>query len=120
MRISDWSSDVCSSDLIPSVKTQSPEILPAKALLRGEGEPQAHYRVDDEMLDLRMIASIYVAQAMSLTEYMFGGSGEGTAGEGIDQSIQQSAIRTEESRVGEEDVSTWRSRWWTNKKKQKK
>lgn len=91
---------------IPSVKTQSPEILPAKALLRGEGEPQAHFRVDDEMLDLRMIASIYVAQAMSLTEYMFGGSGEGTAGEGIEQSIPHSAILVIEQVVAQFSEAT--------------
>lgn len=77
---------------LPSVQAQAPEVLTAKALLREAGEPQAHFRIDDETPGLRMIASIRVVQALSLTEFMFGGSGEGTAGEGTEQCLPHSAI----------------------------
>lgn len=77
--------------VLPSVEAQAPEVLTATKLLRGAGEPPAHFRIDDEALGLRMIASIRVAQALSLTEYMFGGSGEGAVGAGHEDSLPHSA-----------------------------
>src|SRR3546814_17411122 len=73
MRISDWSSDVCSSDLRQTALERPDARL--RQMLRGAGrtEPRVVRRIDD-----------------------IGGP------------------RSEERRVGEEWMSTWRSRWATD------
>lgn len=91
---------------IPLVETKAPDLLSAKSLLRGAGDPHVHFQIDDETLGLRMIASIRVAQALSLTEYMFGGSGDGTASEGTGQSIPHSAILVIEQVVAQFSEAT--------------
>src|SRR3546814_4047561 len=77
MRISDWSSDVCSSDLVlytPSIKiTVSPATAELAALLSEHGE-----------LRVQPVVSVPVGETK---------------------------MRSEERRVGQECVSTCRSRW---------
>src|SRR3546814_2644924 len=72
MRISDWSSDVCSSDLIKECHLPGVEL--------------AGCRFDDAVLD-----TVTFWQQTRLTDVAF--------------------TRSEERRVGQESVSTCRSRW---------
>src|SRR3546814_17305350 len=110
MRISDWSSDVCSSDL---------DRFPPKALSRP-------------IADLQMAGKIH-SRAGASPSLEFGG-------DRIDRTTQnrenpgnraQSRFlgerdtssrngRSEERRVGKQCVSTWRSRWYAYHEKKKK
>src|SRR3546814_17776426 len=95
MRISDWSSDVCSSDL------GEREMLDALALI-----------VADEFLDLRILVLAFV-------------QGNADRAVGGDHRLAEQPrrlaldVRSEERRVGKECVSTCRSRWSPNHKKKK-
>src|SRR3546814_14395799 len=84
MRISDWSSDVCSSDLLTS------EHDPAKAHLGVNG--QNHFR------QLNLTDALILSPALTST-LLKPKNGDGAAD------------RSEERRVGKECVSTCRSRW---------
>src|SRR3546814_14901716 len=84
MRISDWSSDVCSSDL-PQVTA-----LPTAALA---GIPVA---------DATLATGDFQAGAMAVGR---------SAGDDIDHRHQCIGARSEERRVGKECVGTRRSRW---------
>src|SRR3546814_13771958 len=93
MRISDWSSDVCSSDLHA--------IVPGKP-----GESMVYLRITSEDPDLMMPPP---TSNLQLSEYEV---------RLIEKWIQQGAqyeehwaFRSEERRVGKECVSTSRSRW---------
>src|SRR3546814_16837592 len=102
MRISDWSSDVCSSDLEPD------EIIPVVAL----GLPAA--------------AQVFVDRA-ALARLNGGGELDGADDAGLFDQVANSLLtgqrfgggaavgrklgRSEERRVGKECVSTCRSRW---------
>src|SRR3546814_18933760 len=95
MRISDWSSDVCSSDLRPCLQYQ---IKRCSAPCVGMIEPE-RYRSD-------------VQQAIMFLE----GRSQALLRESIKKmeraSDQQDyEARSEERRVGKEGVSTCRSRW---------
>src|SRR3546814_12058446 len=97
MRISDWSSDVCSSDLAVLLDGR-PLRTPAKALLILPTEPlaaaiAAEWQGQGEEVD---------PQAMPLN------------------ALACTAIRSEERRVGKEAVSTCRSRWSPAHEKKKK
>src|SRR3546814_19638422 len=98
MRISDWSSDVCSSDLV-----LPPEVIAKRK--HGFGMPIRHWITADTPVRKA------VAQAL-----------EGLKGRGIvqpafiDRLLADGAgpvagERSEERRVGKECVSTCRSRW---------
>src|SRR3546814_15070437 len=93
MRISDWSSDVCSSDLGPVERTPGPSDVVRHLLAvlwtqdvgadgggRRRVEPPDHVEATDN-------------------EHQDGDRHDG------------GASRSEERRVGKEWVSTWRSRW---------
>src|SRR3546814_14206320 len=98
MRISDWSSDVCSSDLIPAdlFRTFVVEIAGrAFALELREIESRAAQRLHPLFLSL------------------------GARLHGLEPALQRFTndvcdviARSEERRVGKECVSTCRSRWW--------
>src|SRR3546814_18381929 len=84
MRISDWSSDVCSSDL------QRLGLLEA-----------GHPRVEDEGQDLALLGRVALVELADEHDRV----GVGAVG---DEGLRP---RSEERRVGKECVSTCRSRW---------
>src|SRR3546814_11801134 len=115
MRISDWSSDVCSSDLILRAK-----------LLALDGESQAWPR-DDVFADAwthrqlyqgastRKVRSILegLELAMRSSKQEFLPEFDPLSVEHVSPQGWQAADRSEERRVGQECVSTCRSRWAT-------
>src|SRR3546814_4552865 len=96
MRISDWSSDVCSSDL-PQVQA----VAATDRLDRLEGLGEAVAGVDEHDLDARVHLGGEVDQ------------------DRIVHRRAQAEVRSEERRVGKECVSTCRSRWSTCHQKKK-
>src|SRR3546814_13506319 len=101
MRISDWSSDVCSSDLFEAAMNNVMPMLEVKARRIGG----ATYQVPIEVRPDRR-------QALALRWLtMFSRKrGEKTMEERLANEIMDAA-RSEERRVGKECVSTCRSRW---------
>src|SRR3546814_13423202 len=94
MRISDWSSDVCSSDLRPLTKAEKKSVSEL-AGQRDTIEEKMDAVVDDDdtqWLELEQAFDDLQAQI-----------------ENIQDAAQK---RSEERRVGKECVSTCRSRWW--------
>src|SRR3546814_17006901 len=94
MRISDWSSDVCSSDL----RSSHGPLVPLDAVTtvrRGVGPLTINHQ----------------AQLPSVT-LAFGLAPDVTIGTAVERIREmESESRTEERRVGKECVSTCRSRW---------
>src|SRR3546814_12106268 len=107
MRISDWSSDVCSSDLLRFRKVEtglshrgthrhdqpSPERGPHEA--GRTAIPEEFTPPDVEMIDVirsRLMQSMFESHEVTLSLVLF-------------------PCRSEERRVGKECVSTCRSRW---------
>src|SRR3546814_12315984 len=98
MRISDWSSDVCSSDLgggsVTTLRSghrlEAPEMPTGKVAVQAPPELQPHEGAGNAMMMaipmLGSVGSILVVASMS-------------------------GSRSEERRVGKECVSTFRSRW---------
>src|SRR3546814_20088984 len=106
MRISDWSSDVCSSDLVGwhrlvAAKAQ----VDALADLAGE---DALVTATERYATLRRFSPAF------LDAFTFKASGTGTA---LIKAID--VIRSEERRVGKECVSTCSSRWSPDHSKKK-
>src|SRR3546814_13211174 len=93
MRISDWSSDVCSSDLNEK-GALAPLPLDQAVVLQAPQRLADRVPADAELLAKRMLSR----QAVS-------------RGEVLGQPANQAAARSEERRVGQECVSTCRSRW---------
>src|SRR3546814_5452836 len=87
MRISDWSSDVCSSDLDQDRTSRSPHQLVGDRADQGAGQAAAPVRAD----------------ADDVAADPLGGLGDGPR--------CVVAVRSEERRVGKECVSPCRSRW---------
>src|SRR3546814_11057568 len=101
MRISDWSSDVCSSDLAARV---------GRAVLFALGEP---FEIAGQEIEIG--ASVGVAlrprHGTSLTELMRAADAAMYQAKGHGRGrVEQ--FRSEERRVGKEGVSTCRS-WWS-------
>src|SRR3546814_14536918 len=88
MRISDWSSDVCSSDLF----------APLEAATLDVGEDRV--KTGDNFLDIAAIEHANLAEHARVRL---------AAGNVL--AIQARVKRSEERRVGKECVSTCRSRW---------
>src|SRR3546814_6063894 len=107
MRISDWSSDVCSSDLDLDRLEHADAALEsgAAARLAALGPPddgadvEPEYR-GDAVVGLDGFAAIVAKFAHKALRK------DGAEGRG------QKKRRSEERRVGKECVSTCRSRWW--------
>src|SRR3546814_1600429 len=99
MRISDWSSDVCSSDL-------AAEITAERELEEETGYRAAHWRTVGEFYSSpgMVSESFTLLIATGLTRI-----GEGGGVDGEDIIVHR--VRSEERRVGKECVSTCRSRW---------
>src|SRR3546814_13509432 len=101
MRISDWSSDVCSSDLDRLIISaiEHPSVAAAAQALMPHGVDVTTVGVDaDGLLDLEALETA-LGDGASLVSVMQVNNEIGT--------IQ----RSEERRVGKECVSTCRSRW---------
>src|SRR3546814_19082892 len=105
MRISDWSSDVCSSDLIPDG-------------LGGLGGTAAEIAIIQEELGYRLAVEPFseniVIPAVALQEFDDEGRARTLAAEmqaGTKTVGVALSARSEERRVGKECVSTCRSRW---------
>src|SRR3546814_11408934 len=106
MRISDWSSDVCSSDLIIakafgayySVSTQGKAHL--LDLYRSLSQP-----ADDDLVQVRTLGGFTI---FAVNQANFN---ESVSIEKTDGVFLGELLRSEERRVGKECVSTGRSRW---------
>src|SRR3546814_12748732 len=107
MRISDWSSDVCSSDL------EYARPIPVERLAALAGmSPSAfhqHFRTVTSLSPLQFQKHLRLIEARRLM-----------LTEGERSSSAAFAVRSEERRVGTECVSTCRSRWSPSHKKKKK
>src|SRR3546814_14398014 len=113
MRISDWSSDVCSSDLQPIVRLDTREIVGVEALCRlrtTDGEVVAASEFQEATSDVNVAAEL-TGRMLSIVA--------GDVRSWLDAGIPFQAVgvnvstgdRSEERRVGKECVSTCRSRW---------
>src|SRR3546814_14522762 len=97
MRISDWSSDVCSSDLkLDGVVSEQPTEVDTLAAISG-GQTLREYRVRDIVQALETAADDRRVTSVVLDLVRFLGGGQ--------------VSRSEERRVGKECVGTCRSRW---------
>src|SRR3546814_20866518 len=94
MRISDWSSDVCSSDL---------------ATHRHGQQEAAHHHVQPEILGVLDGAAKMDAQPGA--QHPKGPEGKTAAQQKAEARLATVEGRSEERRVGKECVSTCRSRW---------
>src|SRR3546814_17826167 len=93
MRISDWSSDVCSSDLVGDVE----RALAPGQLLRLACRLACRRRLDDLLDDAPGLRGMLLEPLAELVvDHGFDGGPD---------------LRSEERRVGKECVSTCRSRW---------
>src|SRR3546814_12490676 len=101
MRISDWSSDVCSSDL-----------RPVDALLANAGRGLGHGFLDQDLDKARQVVNLNIIGTISLIHKV--GRQMRQRGQGkILITGYIAGFRSEERRVGKECVSTCRSRWST-------
>src|SRR3546814_13871089 len=96
MRISDWSSDVCSSDLFAS-----------EAALVVHDERSASVVLD--ALALAPSGAVDSCATLHLDEHDLPASGDPVVA--TDRAPEADPNRSEERRVGKECVSTCRSRW---------
>src|SRR3546814_6671151 len=100
MRISDWSSDVCSSDLLALLPQRRALIGPASRQQqrppRALPEPAREHRGGGQLADDQLLDLVRVDQQVVI-------------GQLVDRFGQ--ADRSEERRVGTECVGTCRSRW---------
>src|SRR3546814_18452492 len=110
MRISDWSSDVCSSDLL----------VYGRILDRGIGEDDS-VGIDPLALVHRQVrGEVAVTVAVALVEEAARAvlGGRRRAGPGAREGAQAKG-RSDEGRVGNKRVSPGRARWWPcHRKKQ--
>src|SRR3546814_18889694 len=121
MRISDWSSDVCSSDL-----TDEPEEVPAvleKQAVSALGdlwEMNGHRLICGDALDGRIYDQLMEGEKAHavFTDQPYGCGIDGfVAGTGRHREFVMGLgdVRSAEGRGGKEWVRAWRSRWWTEK-----
>src|SRR3546814_19215769 len=100
MRISDWSSDVCSSDLKPFVEAKPQEQIQGR-LARAVDLTSGRYALVERSRDFTLVPWRPVM--------------ERHVGKNLSGLMREGGIswtfRSEERRVGKECVSTGRSRW---------
>src|SRR3546814_14248814 len=107
MRISDWSSDVCSSDLQIQPKLET--FHPAFFLLRQLGMHQA--ATCRHPLHAAILQQAFVAAAVTMTHTAIYHVGNGLkAAMGMIRKASDIVLRSEERRVGKGCVRTCRSR----------
>src|SRR3546814_16997809 len=108
MRISDWSSDVCSSDLLD---------LPDHFCMSSGGAPLPHAIREAffERYGYHVSPSYGLTEAPTVVAHSFDAvPPDGASGHALPHleiSIRDAEGRSEERRVGKECVSTCRSRW---------
>src|SRR3546814_11206728 len=122
MRISDWSSDVCSSDLIVvDILIEYAKLKPSAPRCFAQGEIHCLCGLDG--------IRIFLEASGTFDEPGLEAVGGKAVARRINLSDARHAFlpaqrprRSEERRVGKECVSTCRSRWWCphEKKKQRK
>src|SRR3546814_17725678 len=100
MRISDWSSDVCSSDLYPSAIAQ--RFLPIAVVISSPVEEGCFCR-----FNLRRAAEVQAVVPLRQTSR----DARCRDREYLVAKRDRLSDRSEERRVGKEGVSTGRSRW---------
>src|SRR3546814_18206797 len=100
MRISDWSSDVCSSDLLGHADAQTVIGLAMVKIARGKSN------------DARAVLEQHM-EIVPASDYGFAMALAGDTEEGLRilSAEARQLDRSEERRVGKEWVSTCRSRW---------
>src|SRR3546814_13822305 len=132
MRISDWSSDVCSSDLLAvgdAVERHAAgETEVRDAVLRRQAAGQAQHDLLGHRLHrggdvhVERDEQVAVGAARRLAEQVLESPvGHGEAGAIVEVALvaPEAAVRlqvdqnSEERRVGNGMGSTWRSRWWS-------
>src|SRR3546814_5175138 len=130
MRISDWSSDVCSSDLLPLSAGAGPVVEDEAVTVGGEHEgdlqrlrvvesllhPVADamavvLRLDQGDRDVWLIIEDVVRPFALAAEDHLAAHDDPALGEADLLPDLRNLIRSEERRVGKECVSTCRSRW---------
>src|SRR3546814_17565668 len=125
MRISDWSSDVCSSDLTASVEFKV--VNQGLEAANGQWTDQVWLSLDDKITaDDILVSSLQNPSALgSLEEYLsssgtftipkrFRGTVYILVSTDSSNNVDEWPNRSEERRVGKECVSTCRSRWSPN------
>src|SRR3546814_13359776 len=108
MRTSDWSSDVCSSDLTPFFNGYRPQFYFRTTDVTGTiALPKDKEMVlpgDNVSMEVKLIAPIAMEEGLRFAIR----EGGRTVGAGVVAKVVQ---RSEARRVGEECVSSCRSRW---------
>src|SRR3546814_13499532 len=109
MRISDWSSDVCSSDLVPRPREQH-EHRARQAELEHDAEHDPHPGAE---ADLRRLSDARAVDAAPVPEFaeQRTDAGPGEQSDRAEEQPDPGGGRSEESRGGAERVRTCRSRW---------
>src|SRR3546814_94272 len=103
MRISDWSSDVCSSDLVETGSYKSFDLIAGLAKYDGSGF-LSNTSVSLSVLNIFNEKPPYI-RTTSAIGYHYDSTNYSTVGRFV------GLTRSEERRVGKECVSTCRSRW---------
>src|SRR3546814_21026246 len=99
MRTSDWSSDVCSSDLIPDAETALPKSVKAASGNPGEVERGRTKAADARNLGRNVVKDLFELPEIAMTQKRHAGR------------KQRLRHRSETRRLGKECVSTCRFRW---------
>src|SRR3546814_16430395 len=102
MRISDWSSDVCSSDLAAQAQSNAPAAQPPAT--------QAPGATGGAVSDAKLQTFISAATEVQTISEKWQGKAASSASPEEGEEVRRQA-RSEERRVGKECVSTSRSRW---------
>src|SRR3546814_18947835 len=114
MRISDWSSDVCSSDLPCAPARPAARNPPADADRRGT---RHRGRSDPRRPCPWLLHRQRIAGPCPRTTGCKRGTAGSIAPPPANQTIGNNEHRSEERRVGKEGVSTCSTRWWPHLKK---
>src|SRR3546814_20307337 len=109
MRISDWSSDVCSSDLAEErIRFQEAAVVDLRLKVEDlDWMGRVDFLCPSGFCRARAVEPIDIAVAQHPTELTPGVIGD------VDVVVEPDGLqRSEERRVGKECVRTCRSRWW--------
>src|SRR3546814_20232788 len=124
MRISDWSSDVCSSDLL-SYGELAGERMKHGLMLHDPEESHDCFSDNthnSHFYDAMGIQNVYLGRYVRTDGSMVSGPSLSGLVVAVDPALDQevrgrleataAALKSEESRVGKEGVRTCRLRWW--------